>query len=137
MRVEEGTASVRVDTGDTRELVVVVFTDTTIAFVDDVGKVVAAEEGFAGTKEDFTKVGVQSPKPAWQPLPQYAEVEPQYPALEQQFPNTEFSQVRRLLDCVPQRAVVLHLRASAPRNGRAATANSKAECIAIVDRQNE
>nr|GFD56258.1 hypothetical protein [Tanacetum cinerariifolium] len=75
--------------------------------------------------------------PAWQPAPQYAEDEPQYPAREQQFPKADFLQVRVLLDCVPQRAVVLILRASALRNERAAMANSRAECIANEDGWNE
>lgn len=122
------------------ELAEVGFTDTTITFADDVDDFVDVEEGFADAEDDFTDVEideVQSPKPAWQPVPQYAEDEPQYPLLEQQFPNTEFLQVRVFLDCVPQRAVVLHLRASAPRNGRAAMANSRAECIVNEDGQNE
>jgi hypothetical protein len=41
---------------------------------------------------DFTDVvldDVQFPEAGWQPVPQYAEVEPHHPALEQQFPNVE------------------------------------------------
>ena len=129
-----------VDAVDDPEPAEVGFTDTTITFADDVDDFVGVEEGFADAEDGFMDVEmdeVQSPKPAWQPDPQYAEVEPQYPLLEQQFPNAESLQVRVFLDCVPQRAVVLHLRASAPRNGRAAMANSRAECIVNEDGQNE
>ena len=122
------------------EVAEVGFTDRVITFVDDVDDFVDVEEGFADDEDDLTDVEmdeVQSPKPAWQPVPQYAEDEPQYPLWEQQFPNAEFLQVRVFLDCVPQRAVVLVSRASTPRNGRAAMANSRAERMVNNDGQNE
>jgi hypothetical protein len=40
-----------------------------------------------------TPLAPQLPKPDWQPVPQYAEVEPQYPAGLQQFPNEDPKQV--------------------------------------------
>jgi hypothetical protein len=129
-----------VDAVDGFELAEVGFTDTTITLADDVDDFVGVEEGFADAKNDFTDAEmdeVQSPKPAWQPFPQYAEDAPQYPLLEQQSPNAESLQVRVPLDCLPQRAVVLHLRASAPRNGRDAMATSRAECIVNEDGPNE
>ena len=131
---------VEVDAVDGLEVAEVGFTDRVITFVDDVDDFVDVEEGFADDEDDFTDVEmdeVQSPKPAWQPVPQYAEDEPQYPLWEQQFPNAEFLQVRVFLDCVPQRAVVLVSRASTPRNGRAAMASSRAECMVSNDGQKE
>jgi hypothetical protein len=75
--------------------------DTTITVVEELDEPVDVEEGFPGPKEDFTggeMVDLQSPKPAWQPVPQYAGDEPQYPLLEQQFPRTEFLQLTLLLN---------------------------------------
>lgn len=129
-----------VDAVDGFELAEVDFTDTTVTFVDDADAFFDVEEGFADAEDNFTDVEVdevQSPKPTWQPFPQYAEDAPQYPLLEQQSPNTESLQVRVYLDCLPQRAVVLRSRASAPRNGRAAMATSRAECIVNENGQNE
>jgi archaellum component FlaD/FlaE len=80
---------------------------------------------------------VQSPNPVWHPAPQYADVEPQWPLLEQQFPNAEFLQVSVFQDCVPQRAVVLTLRACAGRRGRAAKASRRIECMVSENRRNE
>ncbi|KAJ4352255.1 uncharacterized protein N0V89_007602 [Didymosphaeria variabile] len=51
------------------------------------------EDGFDDVEIDLMDE-VQSPNPDWQPLPQYATVEPQYPLLEQQFPNAESLQIR-------------------------------------------
>jgi hypothetical protein len=129
-----------VDAVDNFELAVVGVTDKTVTFADDGDDFVDVGNCFVDAEDDFTDVKmdeVQSPKPAWQPFPQYAEDEPQHPLSEQQFPNAEPLQVRVFLDCVPQRAAVLHLRASAPRNGRAAMANSRAECIVNEDGPNE
>lgn len=95
-------------------------TETTTDVDVGVDTLVEVENGF---------LIVQSPKPTWHPVPQCNEVRPQNPLLLQQFPNTEFLHVSAFLDCVPQRSVVLMLRASAPRNGMAATANRIAECI--------
>lgn len=125
-----------VDAEEDFKLVEVGCTDTTMTFAEDVDDFVDVEDSFADD-EVFANVEIddaQSPNPAWQPVPQYAEVEPQYPLLEQQFPKVDFLQVRVFWDCLPQRAVVLILRASAPRNGRAAMANTRAECITNEDR---
>jgi hypothetical protein len=122
---------------DAVELAEVDVTGTTITFVDELDDFVDVEDG---PKDDFVDVGtegVQLPKPAWQPVPQYAEDEPQRPLLEQQFPNIEYLQVRRFQDCTPQRPVTLGTRASAPRNGRAVMANRAAERIVIEDGLNE
>lgn len=120
----EGESDVTADIVEVVDVAEVDVTDTTIDF-DDV------EEGFADAEDDFTAVGMedlQSPKPAWQPVPQYVEDEPQRPLLEQQFPNTEFVQVRMFPDCIPQRPVKLRVRALAPRSGRAVMANRE-KCI--------
>jgi hypothetical protein len=92
---------VEVDNGNGVELPEVDVIDTTITVVEGLDEPVDVEGGFAGPKDDFTggeMVDLQSPKPAWQPVPQYVGDEPQYPLLEQQFPNTEFLQLRLLLD---------------------------------------
>lgn len=111
------------------ELAEVGVTDKTVTFVKDGNDFVDVENCFADAEDDFTDVKmdeVQSPKPAWQPFPQYAEDEPQYPLTEQQFPNAEPLQVSVFLDCVPQR-----------RTGRVATANNRPECIVNEDGRNE
>jgi hypothetical protein len=113
--------------------------DTTTTAVEELDEPVDVEEGFADPKDDFTgveTVDLQSPKPAWQPVSQCVGEEPQYPFLEQQLPNIEFSQLRLLLDWIPQRTLRLDLSASAPRNGRAVMARSTAECIVNVTEQN-
>lgn len=84
------------------ELAEVVFTITTVVLADEVDNFDDVEEGWASVEDDFIELEmdvVQSPKPAWQPFPQYAEDEPQNPFFEQQFPNAESLQVRLLLDC--------------------------------------
>jgi hypothetical protein len=91
---------VKVDIVNGVELFEVNVIDTTTV-VEELGEPVDVEEGFAGPKDDFTGVEIvdlQWPKPAWQPVPQCVGEEPQYPFLEQQLPNTEFSQLRLLLD---------------------------------------
>jgi hypothetical protein len=92
---------VEVDIVNGVELFEVNVLDTTTTVVEEPDEPVDVEEGFAGPEDDFTGVeivGLQSPKPAWQPVPQCVGEEPQYPFLEQQLPNTEFSQLRLLLD---------------------------------------
>ncbi|KAI8936201.1 hypothetical protein NX059_006632 [Plenodomus lindquistii] len=126
---DDATVNRVVDAVGFLELAEVGFTDTTDTFVDDVDVFFDVEEAFTDVETDK----VQSPKPFWQPVPQYAADAPHQPLVEQQFPNAESLQVRVFDDCVPQRPVVLRVRASAPRNGRAAMANSKAECIMNKD----
>ena len=128
-----------VGAGDRVEVAKVGATDTTVAFadeVDEIGDFVEAnfvEANFV--EEDFAGTDLQSPKPTWQSLSQYAEVDPHHPDPEQQFPNDEPLQVK-VLDCVPQRPEVLILRAPL-RNGRAVMASRRAERIANEDRLNE
>ena len=123
-----------VDVGDRVEVAEVVATDTTIALADEVDEIGEfVEDDFV--EDDFAGVDLQSPKPTWQPVSQYAEVDPHHPDFEQQLPNDESLQVK-VLDCVPQRPEVLIFRAP-PRNGRAVMANRRAERIAIEDRLNE
>lgn len=99
------------------------------------------EDDAARTEDDTTAAAddetdeVQSPNPPWQPVPQYADVEPQYPFTEQQFPNDEFLQVSLFLDCVPQRAEVLMVRALILKMGRAVMATSRAKCIVYEGRR--
>ena len=131
---------VEVDSVNGVELFEIDVIDTKIAVVEELDEPIDVEEGIAGPKDDFPggeTVDLQSPKPVWQPVPQYAGDEPQYPPLEQQFPNTEFLQLRPLLDWIPQRTLKLDLSASAPRNGRAVMARSTAECIVNVKKENE
>jgi hypothetical protein len=116
------------------------FAASTVTFNDDMDGFADVGKGFADTEDNFADVAMndlQSPKPAWHPFPQYGDDEPQNPFLEQQFPNIEFLHVRVLLDCIPQRALVLILRASTPRNGRAVTANSSVERIMNEGELNE
>ena len=123
-----------VDAGDRVDVADVVATDTTIAFADEVNEIGDfVEDNFV--EDDFAGADLQSPKPTWQSLSQYAEVDPHHPDPEQQFPNDEPLQVK-VLDCVPQRPEVLILRAPL-RNGRAVMASRRAERIANEDRLNE
>lgn len=120
------------DAAEGVELAEVDVTASTVTFNDEIDGFIDVEKGFADTENDFADVAMddlQSPKPAWHPSPQYSEDDPQNPSLEQQFPKAEFLHVRVPLDCIPQRALVLHWRASTPRNVRAVMANSKAERI--------
>lgn len=122
-----------VDAVDGSEFAEVGFTDITTTSAESVDNSADVEGGFANAEDDFTDVemnDVQSPKSAWQPFSGCVVDEPQYPLLKEQFPNAEALQLRLFLNCRPQRAVVLLLKASAPRNGRAAMVNSRAECIA-------
>lgn len=50
---------------------------------------------------------VQLPKSLWQPVPQYAVVEPQNPLGEQQFPNVLVRQVELVSEFEPQLPSVL------------------------------
>lgn len=134
------TANKVVDAVDDSEFAEVGFTDTATTFAGSVDDSADVEGVFANAENDFIDVEtneVQSPKPAWQPFPGCAGDEPQYLLLEEQFPNAEDLQLRLFLNGRPQRAAVLLLRASAPRNGRAAMVNSRAECIANEGGQNE
>lgn len=143
--IEDDASTDEVSMGDAVaavELAKVVVTSTMVAFADDVEEMTEVKDDFTDGEDDFTVVeaaDLQSPKPTWQPVPQYSGPQPQYPLLEQQLPKIEFLQVSLLPDCVPQRAVVLHLRlrASAPRNGRAVMANRRAECIVNERGRNE
>jgi hypothetical protein len=124
---------VEVDIVNGVELFEVNVIDTTTTAVEELEEPVDVEEDFTGVEI----VDLQSPKPAWQPVSQCVGEEPQYPFLEQQLPNTEFSQLRLLLDWIPQRTLRLDLSASAPRNGRAVMARRTAECIVNVTEQKE
>jgi hypothetical protein len=56
---------------------------------------VAAWEEVGAGVEVTAPLEPQLPAPAWQPVPQYASVEPQYPAAEQQLPKVDPKQVLR------------------------------------------
>jgi hypothetical protein len=105
--------------------------DETASVVEDTASVF---DDAAGVEETITAgaedTGIlQSPNPAWHPVPQCCGVEPQRPFLEQQLPQDEFLQVSVFQDCLPQILEGLMSNALTLRNRRAGTANNIEERI--------
>lgn len=135
---EETFVPVAVEAGATDDKVVEVRVAAVVVIVEET---IAGSEGTESVLETWTVVTLeedvaraeevdetQSPNLGWHPVPQNADDEPQLPLLEQQLPKTEFLQVSKFNDWIPQRPDALTLRALTLRN-RATMANSTAQCI--------